>query len=133
VALSGDTIVGTITLYAPDAASDSQHYRDVRAGTLRQLAVEPRFHGQGIGNALLRLAENWALDRGYPWLALDTPEPADHLIDYYQRQGFNIKETLQFAGRSYRSVVFSKSVAERKTGDQHTPVGHPFITSIQCA
>jgi GNAT superfamily N-acetyltransferase len=112
VALRGDQIVGTITLYSPDARSDSKHYRNHRVGTLRQLAVDPRFHGRGIGSALLRLAENWALQRGYLWLALDTPEPADHLIDYYRRQGFGIKERLQFADRRYRSVVFSKAVAD---------------------
>ena len=104
-----------LLLYAPDAASDSPHYRDDRVGTLRQLAVDPLFHGKGIGNALLCLAENWAFRRGYRWLALDTPRPAGHLIDYYQRQGFCIKETVQFAGRHYLSVVFSKSVVDRTT------------------
>ncbi len=111
VALHGGVIVGTITLYPPDASSASAHYRNDRVATLRQLAVDPRFHGRGIGSVLLRLAEHWALQRGYPWLALDTPEAADHLIDYYQRQGFGITETLQFTGRTYRSVVFSKSLA----------------------
>jgi GNAT superfamily N-acetyltransferase len=135
VALSGDLIVGTITLYPPDAASDSKHYRNDSVGTLRQLAVDPLFHGRGIGSALLRLAENWALHRGYLWLALDTPEPADHLINYYRRQGFGIKETLQFSGRPYRSVVFSKSVADRKIANRrpHALGGPPFITPIQCA
>jgi len=120
VALSGDLIVGTITLYAPEAASDSKHYRNVRVGTLRQLAVDPLFHGQEIGNTLLHLAETWARHRGYLWLALDTPEPANHLVDYYQHQGFRIKEIVQFAGRPYRSVVFSKSVAGR-TIAHHRP------------
>jgi GNAT superfamily N-acetyltransferase len=117
VALHGDLIVGTITLYPPDATSDSRHYRNDRVGTLRQLAVDPLFHDRGIGSALLRLAENWALQRGYLWLALDTPEPAEHLIDYYRRQAFRVKETLQFAGRPYRSVVFSKAVADCRTAN----------------
>ena len=135
LALSGDLIVGTITLYAPDAASDSKHYRNDRVGTLRQLAVDPLFHGKGIGSALLRLAEDWALRRGYRWLALDTPEPANHLIDYYQRQGFSIRETLQFTGRPYRSVVFSKPVADRKVANRrpHALGGPPFIRPIPCA
>jgi GNAT superfamily N-acetyltransferase len=106
VASSGDLIVGTITLYPPDAASDSKHYRNDSVGTLRQLAVDPLLHARGIGSALLRLAENWALQRGYLWLALDTPEPAEHLIDYYRRQGFSIKGALQFAGlRAYDSLI----------------------------
>ncbi len=118
VALSGELIVGTVTLYPPDANSDSGHYRNASVGTLRQLAVDPRFHGRGIGSALLRLAENWALQRGYRCLALDTPELADHLIGYYRRQGFGVKETLQFAGRPYRSVVFSKAVADCKIANR---------------
>ena len=113
VALSGDLIIGTMTLYPPDPASDSKYYRNDGVGSLRQFAVDPPFHDLGIGSAMLHFAENWALRRGYLWLALDTPEPADHLIDYYQRQGFCCEETLQFAGRPYRSVVFSKSVADR--------------------
>ena len=68
--------------------------------------------------------------RGYLWLALDTPEAADHLVDYYERQGFSIKETLQFADRPYRSVVFSKSVAYRKMANHqpHALGGHPLCS-----
>lgn len=112
VALSGELIVGTITLYASDARSDSAHYRDTRVASVRQLGVDPLFQGKGVGSALLGLAENRARRYGYAGLALDTPEPASHLIDYYQRQGFRIVETLQFAGRPYRSVVFAKSLRE---------------------
>ena len=109
VALSGERIVGTITLYAPDAVSDSRHYRDVRVASARQLGVDPQFQGTGVGSALLDLACRWAHDHGYEQLALDTPEPAGHLIDYYDRLGFRVVETLQFSGRPYRSMVFAKS------------------------
>jgi len=118
VALSGDLIVGTVTLCAPDGAADSTHYRNSRVGTLHQLGVDPLFHGQGIGNALLRLAEHWALNHGYLWLALETPEAANHLVDYYQCQGFRIIETVQFTDRPYRSVVLSKSVAAQRISNR---------------
>jgi len=118
VALSGDLIVGTVTLCGPEAAADSTHYRDSRVGTLHQLGVDPLFHGKGIGQALLRLAEQWALNHGYLWLALETPEAADHLVNYYQCQGFRIIEIVQFSGRPYRSVVLSKPVAAHRIANR---------------
>jgi len=113
VALSDGVVVGTITLYAPDCASDSKRYRDTRVASIRQLGVDPLLHGQGVGTALIRLAERWARRRGYTSLALDTPEAAGHLIDYYLRQGFRIQENLQFSGRPYRSVIFNKTLCDQ--------------------
>lgn len=110
VAVSGERIVGTISLYASDAASDSRHYRDARVASARQLGVDPHFQGKGVGTALLHLAEHWARHHGYTRLALDTPEPAGHLVDYYRRLGFGVVETLQFSTRPYLSVVLAKSV-----------------------
>lgn len=110
VALNGERIVGTITLYAADATSESRCYRDARVASVRQLGVDPRFQGKGVGTALLHLAQHWARQRGYTRLVLDTPESAGHLIDYYHRQGFCIVETLRFSARPYRSVVFAKSL-----------------------
>ena len=118
VATSGERIVGTITLYAPDTASASRHYRDARIAGVGQLAVDPRFQGRGVGGALLRLAEDWARHQGYARLALDTPEPASHLIDYYRRQGFRSEEVLQFPGRSYRSVVFARTLLHPVSTDR---------------
>lgn len=110
VAVSGERIVGAISLYASDEASGSRHYRDARVASARQLGVDPYFQGKGVGTALLHLAEHWARHHGYAWLALDTPEPASHLIDYYHRLGFRVVETLQFSTRPYRSVVFAKAL-----------------------
>ncbi|MCX7175099.1 MAG: GNAT family N-acetyltransferase [Proteobacteria bacterium] len=108
VAVSGEHIVGTVTVYAPEAASDSRHYRDARVASVRQLGVDPHIQGKGVGTALLHLAEHWARRRGYARLALDTPEPAGHLVDYYRCLGFRVVETLKFSCRPYRSVVFEK-------------------------
>lgn len=113
VALSDGVVVGTITLYAPDSASNSEHYRDTRVASIRQLGVDPLMQGLGVGTALIRLAERWARRCGYTCLALDTPEAAGHLIDYYLRQGFHIQETLQFSGRPYRSVIFTKTLCDQ--------------------
>ena len=128
VAVSDGVVVGTITLYAPDTTSDSTHYRDTRVASIRQLGVDPLMQGLGVGTALIHLAECWARRRGYTRLALDTPEAAGHLIDYYHRQGFRIRETLQFSGRPYRSVIFTKALCDQAStnrrrlsveGDRH--------------
>lgn len=118
VAVSGERVVGTLTLCGPDATSDCRHYRDARAASVRQLGVDPHFQGKGIGTALLYLAEHRARRLGYGRLVLDTPEAAHHLIDYYHRQGFQVVETLQFSGRPYRSVVFAKSLAHHVASDR---------------
>lgn len=118
VAVSGERIVGTITLYAPDLASDSRCYRDARVASARQLGVDPHFQGRGVGTALLHLAEHWARRHGYARLALDTPEPAGHLIDYYHRLCFRVVEMQQFLGRPYRSVVFAKSLGHHAATDR---------------
>lgn len=112
VALSDGVVVGTITLYAPDNASESSYYRDERVASIRQLGVDPALQGLGVGTALIRLAERWARRRGYSCLALDTPEAAGHLIEYYRRQGFHLRESLQFSGRPYRSVTFTKTLGD---------------------
>jgi GNAT superfamily N-acetyltransferase len=113
VAVSGERIVGTITLNAPEASSDSRHYRDAGVASVRQLGVDPRVQGKGVGTALLRLGERWASRRGYARLALDTPEAAGHLIGYYCRQGFCLIDRQQFSSRPYRSVVFAKPLRRR--------------------
>jgi GNAT superfamily N-acetyltransferase len=128
VAVSGHRIVGTITLYAPDTVSEGRYYRDARVASARQLGVDPQFQGLGVGVALLHLAESWARRHGYARLALDTPEPADHLIGYYQRQGFQVVERLHFSGRPYRSVIFAKSLVHHGATDCC-----PLCPETQCA
>lgn len=130
VAVAGDCIVGTITLSAPDAASDSRHYRQAGVASVRQLAVDPRFQAQGIGKALLHVAACLARDLGYGSLALNTPEAAAHLIGYYRSQGFRLVEQLQFSGRPYCSAVLSKTVLQAAIRD-HRPL-RPFPGSSRC-
>lgn len=121
IAVRGERIVGTITLYAPDVTSDSRHYRNARNASVRQLGVDPQYQGRGVGSTLLRLAEEWARRRGYARLTLDTPERAGHLLDYYHRQGFRAEETLRFSGRPYLSVVFAKTLLHRIATDCSSP------------
>ena len=53
-------------------------------------------------------AETCAERDGAAELALDTAEPARHLIDWYTRLGYRFIEYAQWDVTNYRSVVMSK-------------------------
>lgn len=108
VAVSGGRVIGTLTLYATDASSACSLYRQDGVASVRQVAVDPDWQGCGIGATLLAFAEQWAASRGYARLALDTPQPASHLLAFYGAQGFEIVDTARFAGKRYDSAILCK-------------------------
>jgi GNAT superfamily N-acetyltransferase len=127
VAVVDGRVVGTITLHAHDRASPVRWYRKPTVASIHQFAVDPSHQGTGVGQALLRTAENWARCRQYLELALDTPQRAQHLCVYYGRRGFNVVDTVQLERRSYLSAVFSKNIgllASRSVTDIW-PARHP--------
>jgi hypothetical protein len=55
--------------------------------------------------------------RGYAELALDTPQPAAHLVAFYRGHGFRIVGFLRFDGKRYDSAILAKpAVAARRLG-----------------
>jgi GNAT superfamily N-acetyltransferase len=127
VALNGRRIVGTATLQTADPQAEIPWYRHPSVASLHQLGVEPDLQGVGVGKALLQAAEDWAFRHRCVALALDTPAPARQLHAYYAHQGFSRQSTVQVAGRSYRSAVFSKVVRHVLPTAWHEawPVRHP--------
>jgi len=115
VAACGNDLVGTMTLYARDAESACEHYRVENVATLRQFGVDPAWQSRGIGTSLIALAEHWAAIRGHAQLALDTPYPAQHLLEFYRGQGFRIIEVQRFDGRDYDSAILSKPPVAART------------------
>jgi len=111
VALIGGRIVGTVTVHETEPGSAVGWYRKPTVASLHQLAVDPTHQQAGVGRALLRAAEAWTLHRRYRALALDTPEPATELQAYYLSRGYRPLETVQFAGKHYRSSILSKLLA----------------------
>jgi GNAT superfamily N-acetyltransferase len=112
IAVCGERIAGTITVCRPDPGSKSVWYHRRSVVSVHQLGVDPEFQGTGLGTALLGFAESWARAHGYHELALDTAQPARHLLAFYRGRGFRIVEAVRFPDKRYRSVVLSKAVAE---------------------
>ena len=121
VAISGSRVIGTISVYGSDPRSSCVRYRRETAASVHQLAVDPEFQDLGIGTRLLQTAETWAREHGYRELALDTPQPACHLVKFYEHHGYRRVETVGFYGKVYRSVVMSKQVAGRRTQTYSRP------------
>jgi len=110
VAVMDGKIVGTIKLEPPESTGGSPWYDRPDVAGFGQFGVEPELQGMGIGRTLLAKVEERARELGAAELALDTAEPATHLIELYERWGFRIVETVQWGVTNYRSVVMSKSV-----------------------
>lgn len=50
--------------------------------------VLPSFQGQGIGQALIKAAEEWAIQQGFTELASDTPIANEKSISLHKKMGF---------------------------------------------
>ncbi|WP_246665056.1 GNAT family N-acetyltransferase [Neorhizobium sp. P12A] len=61
-----------------------------------------------MGRQLLRKADELAIASGAAELALDTAEPATHLVEWYTRLGYRFIEHAQWSHTNYRSVILSK-------------------------
>jgi GNAT superfamily N-acetyltransferase len=77
---------------------------------LGQFGVEPSLQRGGIGARLMAAVEEMARADGAREIALDTAEPAMHLIDWYARCGYRFIEYAQWKGNPYRSLVMSKAL-----------------------
>ncbi|MDN3922599.1 GNAT family N-acetyltransferase [Roseateles violae] len=111
--------VGTVAVSGPRAAEE-RYLNDpvpavyARPGTaiLAQLAVHPAQRGQGLAEKLMDAAEAWAGAQGYSHVALDTAQPAEDLQRRYARRGYVEVDAVQWAGKSYRSVVMLKELTK---------------------
>jgi GNAT superfamily N-acetyltransferase len=108
VADSDGAIVGTIVVQPTYATNDCAYFTRQGVAAVHQFGVEPSAQGQGVGRALLAACETWATERGYRELAMDTAEPATHLVALYNGLGYWPVDGVQWPGKVYRSVVLSK-------------------------
>ena len=110
VAVDSGALVGTIMFHPLGQSAGCPCYERPDVATIGQFGVLPGRQGTGTGTRLLREAERLAIACGAAELALDTSEGADHLIAWYEREGFRFVEYAQWEGKTYRSVIMSKQV-----------------------
>lgn len=110
VALADGVIVGTILFKDAGRTSGSPWLDRPEVASLGQFAVAPEWQGTGLGAQLMNLAERRAAETGAAEIALDTAEPAEHLVALYRRRGYRLIEHAQWSHTNYRSVIMSKPV-----------------------
>lgn len=107
LALDGDEILGTITLYEKHRGPCEYYKRDGVA-YFGMFGVAPDRQGQGIGNLLLDRVEQEAISRRVRELALDTAEGAKRLVALYERRGYKTVDRVDWPATNYISVIMSK-------------------------
>jgi len=105
-----DRVIGTVLFYAPGRAGGSPWLNRPEVAKCAQFGVDPSFQKQGIGTRLAEAVEAEAHAARAKEIALDTAEPATHLIQWYARRGYRFIEYAQWRGKRYRSVILSKSL-----------------------
>lgn len=112
VALEDGRICGTILFRNPQQTSGSAWYDRPDVASLAQFAVDPDLQAKGIGLRLLMQVEAMARGAGAREIALDTAEPATHLVAWYTRLGYRFVEHAQWSHTNYRSVILSKALGD---------------------
>jgi ribosomal protein S18 acetylase RimI-like enzyme len=75
-------------------------------GHLRGMAVLPEWHGRGIAENLLRLAEAELAGRGCSRVTLDTTEPLQRAMRFYEKHGYlRSGRTTNFFGMTLHEYV----------------------------
>ena len=111
VAVAPDGALAGTILFRPAARTSGSPWLDrPEVASLAQFAVAPERQGGGLGARLMDLAERRAAETGAEEIALDTAEPAEHLVALYARRGYRFVEHAQWGHTNYRSVIMSKRV-----------------------
>lgn len=107
---SGDRLAGTVSLKPTQSESRCHWYNQPGVYYFGQFGIDPDLQGQGIGSRVMDFLESRAKSRGARELALDTAESASHLIAMYSKRGYRLVEHVQWDGKTYRSVILSKTL-----------------------
>lgn len=76
----GDTIAGGIFIDGGD----------VEGPRLRWFIIDPKYHGQGLGNRLMQAAMNFCAERGFQRVYLTTFAGLDSARHLYEKFGFRL-------------------------------------------
>jgi predicted N-acetyltransferase YhbS len=111
LALRDNLPIGTVLFKSPERTRGSPWLDRPDVAGIAQLAVEPALQRSGLGSRLMQAAETRARECGAREIALDTAEPAEHLVSWYASRGYRFIEYVQWKHANYRSVVMSKALA----------------------
>lgn len=95
-------IIGTILI------TIENYFTNNNTAYLGQLGVLPEFKKKGLGTKLMEFCENLIKEEGFSGVQLDTAIPAKHLVEWYQRRGYQIVGQEHYEGKTYDSYVFEK-------------------------
>ncbi len=118
---AGGALVGSVSIARPyDAVADpwvaeARWLQAPDSAHLHQLGIEPALQRSGLGTRLMAAAEQWAREQGFARMVLDTAEPAAHLRAWYTRLGYAGVGSVQWQGKSYRSVMLRKDLVDPVT------------------
>lgn len=115
VAVADGAICGTILFRDASRTNGSPWYNRPDVASFGQFAVEPGLQSRGLGRRLVAHVEDRAAASGAGELALDTAEPAVHLVEWYTRLGYRFIEHAQWQHTNYRSVLLSKTLGRSHT------------------
>jgi GNAT superfamily N-acetyltransferase len=107
---AGGRVVGTAMFYRHGRSGDTPWFDRPDVAKCGQFGVDLPFQKRGVGAQLMQAVEDLARAGGAKELALDTAEPAQHLIDWYSRRGYRFIEYAQWEGKCYRTVILSKTL-----------------------
>jgi len=110
VALTDGAVCGTIVFKNTERTRGCPWYDRPDVASFGQFGVDPLLQAAGIGRRLMALAEERARVSGASEIALDTAEPAHHLIGWYTRLGYRHIEYADWKHTNYRSVIMSKTL-----------------------
>jgi len=112
VMVDDGVLIGTITLHRHSRYYAGKDVWFARPEVARcgQFAVEPARQKEGLGSKFMDFVERRAADLGAIELALDTAEHADHLVRFYVKRNYRFIDFIQHQGKTYRSVILSKTL-----------------------
>ena len=93
VAVAEDAVVGALHVFERPALDKGCE------AVVQALVVDDVWRGRGIGEALMREAEEWAARRGLATIALYTRIDRDRARVFYERIGYRLKATSHLLGR----------------------------------
>jgi GNAT superfamily N-acetyltransferase len=110
VAVEDGRLVGTVLVNSETPNPLGKLLGKPMAGSIHQLAVSPDRRGRGIGSRLLAGAESCVKRLGLRDVALDTADSAPQLLAFYVRRGYRSVSSVQWNGKTYRSIIMSKAL-----------------------